>query len=219
VLEGADRVGKDVQAKILTERLCRSGIATERFATPDYGTDVGRAISHHLRTHRLEGREPSEAMELECLLAACRYQVSDKVRKALSCGSWAVCSRWWPSALAYGTLDGVASSRWLTETYSELLRPNLVVLLSSPPGATVVRLGEDLYEGHHGRQQEISHSYRDMWRDLSSEESKLGPSGEDRTSWSVLEVGGLDEIVVADQLWALVTSRYCDEATQGLFGR
>jgi len=198
VIEGADRVGKDVQAKILTERLVRSGVLAERFTTPDYSTPVGQAISEHLRTHRLEGRTSAEARELECLQAACRYQVAARVRVAMSAGMWAVCARWWPSALVYGRLDGLVSPDWIVKTYADLLEPDLCVLLRAPSGDVADRRGSDLYEAHAGRQSEIAVEYARMWEGLQA-------AGGDK-KWAPVDAGGKSIREVADSLWSVVAA-------------
>jgi len=199
VIEGADRVGKDVQAKILTERLVRSGVSAERFTTPDYSTPVGQAISEHLRTHKLEGRTSAEARELECLQAACRYQVAARVRAAMSAGMWAVCARWWPSAIVYGRLDGLVLQDWIVKTYEELLQPDLYVLLRVPAGDVAHRRGSDLYEAHSGRQLEIAAEYARMWDIFQAGNYK---------KWVTVDAGGKSIREVADSLWSVVAALF-----------
>lgn len=196
VVEGADRVGKDTQVRHLVARLEARGISTVARATPDRSTATGRLLDGVLKGRVLVGEESTPADDVESLvvhsLQVCnRYEVAARVRHDLGSGRSVACSRWWPSTVVYGTLDGL-EPRSLAEVCACLPVPDVHVLLDTPTGVPLERLDiRDRYEGSPGRQAQIVESYLRLW----TYQQKVDPG----RWYVVLADGSPDE--VAERVW------------------
>ena len=136
-LEGGEGAGKTTQARLLSDALCQSGIATLRTREP--GGSPGAEV---LRTLLLSG-QVAWAPQAETLLhfAARADHVARTVRPALEAGMWVICDRFYDSTMAYQGY-GQGADRDLIRAQIDLLgiRPDLTLVLDVSASVTATRL-------------------------------------------------------------------------------
>lgn len=184
-LEGIDASGKATQAAMLTDRLTRLGRAPLSVAFPRYDTPLGRLILRALRGEivvaegyeRADGRRGASGLAtmyenatvLQCLMLVDKCDGAVDIHAALRAGTDVVLDRWWPSAIAYGSADGLASD-WLFRTVHVLPAPDVMILLDVPP--TVARQrrprAQDRYEADREQQLQVRAHYLDLWAKLGA---------------------------------------------------
>jgi thymidylate kinase len=207
VVEGIDRVGKDVQSGLLAHWLRTWGKA-RKLSTPNYKSCSGKLVDLYLKDKvrlaeaaedpagsRSADRSIHDALVLECLMIADRYAVAHQVRAELAGGSHVVCVRWWPSALVYGHREGIDAS-WIRDACSSLPVPDLNILLDAEP--PVGRLDpENRYEFKEV-QEDLRRRYLALWG--------LEKSLDDRY-WVVVDAGAkVNE--VANHICRIVVALY-----------
>jgi dTMP kinase len=157
VLEGGDAVGKATQTKILAE-----AIGAQLFSFPNYNSTTGKAILGNLhgdwgvagcddwsagRGIMFEDCRETNALVLQSLMAANRYEVAGEIDDLLGMGRHVVCDRFWMSGLVYGMADGLDRD-WLLRVHESLPQPDLWILLDADPKVSIERRPErrDRYE-------------------------------------------------------------------------
>lgn len=143
LLEGADRVGKSTQVRMLAAALRDRGREVETVAFPARHTATGRLISAHLR-----GEMPDiGAQALHLLFAANRHEMQAQIRDTLARGATLIADRYSLSGVAYSAALG-APVGWLEGVESTLARPDVMIVLRCDPGDAARRggYGDELYE-------------------------------------------------------------------------
>jgi len=167
VLEGLDGCGKGTQAQILVERL-----KAKLFKYPDRTTPIGKVIDAWLKGEVFLSKtprppataafevSPHEAVALQALLLANKIEVQTSLDSALRRG-FVVADRYTPSAVAYGTADGLPTE-WLLNSHSALTKPDLYVVLDIPVEESFRRRPEraEAYEANRGRLTKAAAIYR-----------------------------------------------------------
>jgi len=172
VVEGVDRCGKNEQAARLARRLSARGEEVSTYSTPCYDT-----VSGVLIRAMLEGRatlfsanaalvRSKDAVVLQALQLANRYEVAARVRDDLEAGRTVVCVRWWQSARVYSELDGLDADQ-AVRVSSFLPRPDVEVLLDVGDDASQFlrsRLdSHQRYEKDPSTVEEAARLYRKIW--------------------------------------------------------
>jgi len=196
VIEGADRVGKDTQSRHLADRIVTfSPVA--RFCTPDRKTPFGGVVGKLLRggiwVAGADVEEDTERLVLEALHVAGRYQTGAEVARHLAKGFSVVCSRWWPSTVAYGKVDGL-SEDWLRQVSSLLPEPDLLVYLRTDPRILAPRLDPRERNEGVGKQMRVVGEYHRLW----TEGKRTDP-----TKWVEVDGDGSTE-EVGEEIWEAV---------------
>jgi len=171
-IEGIDRCGKSLQAERLVERLEAASVPARLFSTPKYESRTGEAIVQYLAGKvslvRWDSRggemSDHDALALQCLMLANRYEVASEIVSCLREGRSAVCVRWKDSAVLYGLSDGL-SGNFVEASLSCLPVPDLNVLLDVRASEVGHRADHhNRYESDYARQERLSRAYFDRWR-------------------------------------------------------
>lgn len=197
VIEGGDAAGKATQSRLLAERL-----GGEVVSFPRYDTPVGRIIKLMLREELAPHMAlPSVSLVetgkiiLQALMTVDKLDGSVGILEALGRGEHRVLDRWWPSALVYGSVDGL-DQLWLRRLGSMLPRPQLSVLIDVPRDVAVARrpVPEDRYEAALSLRGAVRGRYVELWEAMSV----LEPG------WVVVSgEGSVEE--VAERVWEHVS--------------
>jgi dTMP kinase len=165
VLEGIDGCGKNTQAKLLEKRIKRIGRRTAQVSIPSYGTPVGKILAEYLL-----GRIKIPVEVLSALFAANRYELKEKMEKALKTGAVVIADRYTSSGQAFqGALFNgwkrVEYAEWVAEMEGRLPKPNAIILLDVPPEITRKLLSKekhkDIHERDLGYQKRVRQTY--LW--------------------------------------------------------
>lgn len=137
--EGIDGSGKSTQARMLIDRLERSGRKTLLLREPG-GTD----LSERIRDLLLDPDRSIEPFAELLLFSAARAQlVAECIRPALAAGITVVSDRFFDSTTAYqGGGRGVAEPEWLQDFHRHVtggLAPDRTVLCRLPAGVALSR--------------------------------------------------------------------------------
>jgi thymidylate kinase len=195
VVEGVDRVGKDIQSRLLSRKIGEVG-PVRRFTTPDRSASFGVLTGKLLRRGIWvtgETEEDTERLVLEALHVAGRYETGVEVARCLALGVSVVCSRWWPSTVAYGKVDGLGEE-WLRKVSSLLPEPDLLIYLRVDHRRVADRLDPRERNEDVGKQVLVAGEYDRLW--------SLG-KGEAPEKWAVVDGGGSVE-EVGEQIWEVV---------------
>jgi dTMP kinase len=201
VIEGIDRCGKNLQADLLIHRLESVGISTSFFSTPCYNGVSGEAIASYLhglaRLSNVATGEKSihDALALECMMIANRYEVAAQVVKSLDAGLAVVCVRWKPSAELYGLEDGLRQS-FIAAACSLLPDPDLCVLLDVNPADIAERFDKTSRYELGTRQIRLAEAYRMYWLT-----QQLPPKA---TKWPIVSGANAKPEKVENSVWELV---------------
>ncbi len=141
-LEGIDQSGKETQARLLVARLRREGFGVSTLNFPIYASRSGREIRAFLDGNR---KYSSEAVHM--LYSLNRWENRDAIVQRLRDSDFLVTDRYSPSNLAYGLARGLDLG-WLAALDRGLPRPDVVVVLDVPVGASFSRKTDrrDLHE-------------------------------------------------------------------------
>ncbi len=189
VFEGADAVGKNEMSNRLLEAINTTpGRKAKRFSFPRYETPVGRAILRHLKNsiqvreeHTIDSSDmqidgetvyrkaPEDALVFQCMMVADKYHAANEISMSLINGFDVICDRWWQSAYAFGSSDGL-DPKWLEEIHKQLPRGDINILLdlSAEESAERRPAFRDRYETDRAAQQKIRQIYRDLWVEMGT---------------------------------------------------
>lgn len=198
VIEGSDACGKTTQVKLLVQKLQESELGAVEMSFPRYATVVGNAISKHLKgtiqltdtsvsviqLHHLpvctvgvcdkypqfEGvRAEEDGLVFQALQTMDKYEAADDILGYLKQGMNVVSSRWWQSAIVYGSDMGLDLKN-LTKVHALLPRADLNVLIWLPEAETKARRPDmrDWIEKDSERQHRVREAYRQMWAERGS---------------------------------------------------
>lgn len=173
VIEGADGAGKRTQAELIAKRFSRfGGQEVTVVSFPRYETPLGKAILRHLKGEVLlaeagstsRPRAPEDALALQCMMLADKYDAARTIVHTLQRGGVYVCDRWYQSALAYGVADGL-SEDWLNSVHSRLPAPDISILIDLPLEDALARRPalRDRYEKDLKLQERVRDAYRIIW--------------------------------------------------------
>lgn len=181
-LEGLDAAGKATQSKLLAERINRVGREAVVYSFPRYDTAIGKAILRHLKEETrltefsteaaLAGhlmpirRAPEDAMMFQCMTTIDKYEVAGDIRAHLRAGRFVVCDRWIPSAIAFGTADGLDPA-WLRKIQEQLPAADLNLWLNVPEEEALRRRPQlrDRYEKDRDKQAAVRAQYELLWHE------------------------------------------------------
>ena len=180
-IDGLDAAGKNTQAKMLAERIDRTGNIAVVMSFPRYETDVGRVIRRMLIEdvsvrQRVEGLHDSpsgydyisasgvDVLVLQALFLADKYDAAPEIRAALRKGHTVVCDRWIPSCIAFGAADGLPVD-WLVRIQDQLPQPDLNIFIDVPESEALKRRPQmrDRYEKDRNKQEVIRDNYTRLW--------------------------------------------------------
>lgn len=149
VIEGTDGAGKATQAKLLVERLKKSGVTAHFWSFPTYEDPVwGKLIKEYL------GNSSQKAADVDpyytsLLYAADRGKAAEKIRHLLEKGDWVICDRYTQSNMAFqgakfsDEQDKNKFVGWLEEkeyNYFNIPQATEVIYLSLPADISQVRM-------------------------------------------------------------------------------
>jgi len=135
VLEGGDGSGKTEQSARLVESLRARGRDVKAFAFPVRTTTVGQLIDSHLR-----GERKFLPRVLHLLFAANRWEMAERIERALAKGCDVVLDRYHYSGAAYTlALDCGADMDWITAADADLPQADAVFFLRCPPEQALKR--------------------------------------------------------------------------------
>lgn len=181
VIEGVDGCGKGTQVDLLSRAI---GAVPVKY--PDRATPLGRLVNRWLHGEIGLGlatpqappppyapgtpwwtpaAEEDEALALQGLLLANKIEVQGRLQSLLRSGARIVADRYSPSAVAYGSADGL-STQWLTRSHEGLLPADLNVLLDVRADVALQRIAgrvnDDSYGGVKERIERAGEAYRVM---------------------------------------------------------
>jgi thymidylate kinase len=199
VFEGADAVGKfEMSTRLVDEINKMPGRKAKRIAFPRYETPVGKAILRHLKREirvdvqfsdlaaaTLGGEKaPEDALAFQCMMVADKYHAAVEIKKTLADGYDVVCDRWWQSAYAFGSSDGLDKD-WLVEIHQLLPQGDINILLdvSAEESARRRPTFRDRYEVDRQAQERIRAIYRDLWR------VEIGMRPPESRQWVIIDAG------------------------------
>jgi thymidylate kinase len=177
-IEGGDAVGKHTQAELLAQKLCSP--LKPPLAFPRYDTPTGKAILDHLqgRTQLTavstpggfgnEGkgytRAPDDALVFQRLMLADKAAAAPVIHFSTAQGSHLVLDRWKPSAVAYGSADGL-SEEWLWRVQACLPDPAINIFIDVTEEEALRRRPtlRDRYEKDRAKQRTVRENYKRIW--------------------------------------------------------
>lgn len=181
VIEGLDASGKATQSALLVERL-KKELGEKKvclFSFPHYTTSTGRIIKAMLTGqlgvsfseeskdiwNKALSDEMAEAMILQCVMSANKYEVAGHISDYLLNDYTVVADRWTPSAECYGMADGLPAG-WIFRLQQFLPEPDLCIYLDVPPEVALKRRPElrDKYEADRSKQAIVRQNYVQLWR-------------------------------------------------------
>ena len=191
-LEGIDACGKNVQSRLLADRM-----GAELFSFPDYATPYGDLIASHLEggwcvasTPGPEGSaDRTDAMVFQSAQFTNRLELQVPLGQCLTENRNVVADRYLASGLAYGAADGL-DWKYLLQVQRHLIQPDINILLDIDVEDSVKRRPErrDRYEKNSSFINRVSKFYRSIWEHMSALVNYLGRD----TMWVV--VNGRDDI-------------------------
>jgi dTMP kinase len=199
--EGGEGSGKSTQARLLADRLKKSGLMVVLTREPG-GSPGAEAIRHVL----LSGAVKPLGTHAEAILfaAAREDHVNQVIRPALEAGRWVVCDRFADSTRIYqGALGNVDPRliRGLERIAVGDAKPDVTFVLDVPAEEGLARsakrrgtLPRDRFEGET---LEFHRRLRDAYRDLAESEPER----------CVLIDGTAMSKVIADAIWTIVSQR------------
>jgi thymidylate kinase len=202
VFEGADAVGKfEMSTRLVDEINKMPGRKAKRFGFPRYETPVGKAILRHLKkevslTEKVKipmgaladdffTTAPEDALVFQCMMIADKCEAAMQIKQAMVADGYdVICDRWWQSAYAFGTSDGL-DKQWLLDVHEMLPQGDINILLdvSAEVSASRRPAFRDRYETDRPAQERIRGIYRDLWT-----EKAKGRTPDDMT-WTVIDAG------------------------------
>lgn len=197
VIEGADGCGKTTQVKLLCEKLEQMGLGSVEMSFPRYQTAVGRVISQNLLGNVTGGPDDVKDIVLQALNTYDKYEAAEDIRDHLRLGRNVVSSRWWQSAVAYGSSAGINIDS-LMKAHTLLPRADLNILLWMPEDESLTRRpAPDRLEKDRDLQKQVFKTYQTMWSHHGAR-SISGWSVD--SSWMVVD-GRDDEKTVHLKIW------------------
>lgn len=205
VLEGLDAVGKNIQSKLLAEKLDAAGYASVVMSFPRYETPAGKAIRRHLMgetlvAQKIDGdkeycfdRAPEDPLFLQALFLADKADAAADIEDHLDNDRIVICDRWAPSAICFGEADGLDPA-WLQRINEVLPLVDLYILIDVPEEEALRRRPNlrDRYEKDRAKQAVVRANYDTLW--------KAGAEGDDAEAWVRVDgVGTVEE--VAARIW------------------
>ena len=134
VFEGLDGSGSTTQAKLLAERLEKSGRATLLTKEPTDHSPIGKMIREILQ-HKWS----TSAEGLQLLFCADRAEhLKNTIEPALNNHQIVICDRYFLSTLAYGGMN--VDIHWLKELNKFFIQPDLTFLLQLSPEKCLERI-------------------------------------------------------------------------------
>lgn len=179
-IEGTDGAGKATQAKMLAERIDRTGNFATVLSFPRYETELGRAILRHLKGETtlaeavgMSGEyktAPEDPLVFQCMMLADKYDAAPEIRDALRRGRTVICDRWIPSCIAFGGADGLPIA-WLSRVHEQLPQPDLNVFIDVPEDEALRRRPQmrDRYERDREKQKVVRANYKQLWEARSTQ--------------------------------------------------
>lgn len=142
VFEGVDRSGKTTQARLLVERLRKSGTRVRAERYPNRETAIGKMLDAYLKS---ESDIDDHAVHL--LFAANRWECAGALRSALDAGETIVADRYAASGAVFSAAKGL-DFLWCKAPDVGLPKPDLVLYLDLPHADAAQRgaFGTERYE-------------------------------------------------------------------------
>jgi thymidylate kinase len=216
VIEGADAVGKKTQSTRLAERLTRQAtIPAKLFSFPRYQTPLGFLIGRHLKGEIVTAtsiitrqpaltppvvQAPGDAMIFQSMMITDKYDAAPEIEEHLKVGGSVVCDRYWQSAFAYGTADGLPRD-WLFRAHQHLPQADLNVFIDLSPEEAQRRRPEllDRYEKDRTKQARVRENYQMLWKAQEEEWRSTYRGGR----WIVVDGAGSED-EVHEWIWRQV---------------
>jgi thymidylate kinase len=176
VVYAANNLGKSTQLDLLEKTWQGLARAYVRIKYPRYETETGKIINRELRG-RLEERVLSEA-ELQAVYAQDRREYEPCLLEMLKDGD-VFAEDYLGTGLAWGLTKGVSRS-YLYEINSDLLAPDISVLLDGERFSTGIEKGHRFEAGKEGEWERNREIHLELAREFG---------------WEVVEAGGTPEQV------------------------
>lgn len=170
-LEGADKVGKHTQCKMLFRRLVEDFEHVKMYELPSKGHQAYGRIQCMLKNLASDEEELSVAEKYPQLFQ--EYQVKNRldVQKEFLQGhnEIIILDRWDASGRAYGEAMGLSKDQ-IDETQKYLIQPDIVIVLH---GTAHLKNARDLLEDSEDLQKQVRLNYK-SWVDEFSKKSTYG---------------------------------------------
>jgi dTMP kinase len=185
-IEGIDQAGKRTQANLLARQIRKIGKHVSVWHFPDYKTPLGKQLRAYL-----DGEIRLDEHAVHLLYAANKWEVASSMQRGLERGEILVVNRYSPSNIAYGMAHGLGR-RWLISLEEGLPKPDVVVVLDIPPGASLGRKkkGRDIHEGNLPYLRKVRAEYHLLAK---------------RYGWKIVD-GTADSGTVRESVWTNVAA-------------
>jgi dTMP kinase len=169
-IEGTDAAGKATQTRLLAERIREMGREAVTYSFPRYDTPIGNVIKRLLTGEmavKWNSGAPAldeDAHVLQALMTADKADATEDIAVQINEGTIVICDRWLPSALCYGTADGL-DHEWLRRINFPLPDASLSVFIDVSPEEALRRRPEarDRYERDREKQKRVHEEYVRLW--------------------------------------------------------
>ena len=227
VIEGSDGCGKSTQAEMLQAKFKEYALPVVGFSFPRYDTDIGKAISRHLKGEwRAASRSPDgelgrsmptwetaseDPLVFQALQCMDKLEAATAVAWQLSVKTHVVACRWWQSAVVYGAALGFEAKR-MVALHSLLPCAHLNVLLTVSEDVTLARRPDlrDYLEQNRHLQRGVRAGYRELWRQKKL--SFVPESSPTDPKWVEID-GDVSAEEVHRQVWQHVMRLFSDHCS------
>jgi len=169
-IEGTDAAGKATNTRLLAERIRAVGREVVTYAFPRYDTPIGQTIKRLLTGQmcvKWNSGAPAlieDALVLQALMVADKADAVEEIAQHFNEGTVVLCDRWVPSAICYGSADGL-DREWLRRINFALPDASLNIFIDVSPEEALRRRPEarDRYERDREKQKRVHAEYVRLW--------------------------------------------------------
>ncbi|NCN39090.1 MAG: dTMP kinase [Candidatus Aenigmarchaeota archaeon CG_4_10_14_0_8_um_filter_37_24] len=133
VIEGLDGCGGETQTKLLKEYLAKNNISHKAFRSPDYSTDIGKAIKSYL-----DGKLSLDPESAFTLFASDTLLTSKKIQKTKT--NIVIMDRYITSTIAYQSARGLDFKKGIAfAKLMDYVKPDAIIYIDIKPETSMKR--------------------------------------------------------------------------------
>lgn len=157
-IEGLDKSGKSIQARLLCKNLRERGHVVELISFPDRSTAIGALLDKYLKNDL--DLDPKAA---HLLFSANRWELTQHIKSLLGLGCTVVLDRYSFSGIAYSMLSEKCDWEWCQSTEQGLLEPDVIYYLDIDMETLQQRMagGDERFE-HIDIQKRVSDNFKKL---------------------------------------------------------